>query len=80
MTYHQEIQQLITKIGAESQAIEAKMNYYKQSCNFTEVIETLLFVYSVMELLNRQLPPLPSGKSPSFEVDEAYLQTFQGTE
>lgn len=80
MKYHQEIQQFITKIGAESQAIEAKMNYYKQSGNSTEVLETLSFVYNEMSLLNRQLPPLPSEKSPSFEVDEAYLQTFQGTE
>jgi hypothetical protein len=56
------------------------MNYYKQSSNSTEVLETLSFVYNEMSFLNRQLPPLPSEKSPSFEVDEAYLQTFQGTE
>jgi len=80
MKYNQEIKKLIEQIVAEGKEIEAKMNTYKQSANFSEVIEILSSVYQEMRLLNRQIPPLPSATAQYGEIDEAYLQSFHGTE
>lgn len=80
MKHNQEIKKLLEQILAEAKEIEAQMNTYKQSANFSEVIETLSSIYQELTLVNRQILFLPSGTAQYGDIDEAYLQSFHGTE